>query len=121
MASPAKKDRPEWPIPDFLNVSRRNSSTYYKRGWDAAARDYFFSFPPPDIKDRSQARRAWQTMPMDRKQVWESARVDFLELCIWGNRAFYTLEGACLVEATAAAASTTIARRWRRCKQWRQE
>jgi len=110
-----------WPIPDFIGVAKLNAKTYYLRPWDAPACDYFCSFPPPDIKSRKQAEHAWTTMSKDDKKVWDKARVDFLEMHIWNNRAFYTLQGACLVEATVAAASTTIARRWRHCRQRRQE
>ena len=113
----AEPDVREWPIPDFPSVSRRKA-TSDRHGHDkyAFARDYYFAHPPPDIVNMEQAVRAWETMPLNEKRVWDQQGKDFLQLLIWGNKAFYTVAGDCLVESIAAAAITKIQRCWRRAK-----
>ena len=112
----AEPDVREWPIPDFPGVARRKANSYLFGRWDAAARDYYFEYPLPDIVNMEQAIRAWETMPLNEKCVWDQQRMYFLVLRICGNKAFYTVAGGCLVESTAAAAITKIQRCWRRAK-----
>ena len=73
------KARPDWP-PDYFSIWREardrtsKRARTYRRRWDAAARDYFFSYPPSDIHSPEEAQLAWDNMSIADKKVVDQDR-----------------------------------------------
>ena len=100
-----EKAIPVWPIPNFFSIvdEARNPTSRrarkYRKRWDAAARDYFFSYPPSNINNCEEAKVAWDNMSKADKQVVDRARHELLEYRKWGNIATYTPDGALVTAA----------------------
>ena len=101
------KDRHVWPIPNFFSIWREacdrtsKRARKYRRRWDAAARDYFFSYPPSDIHSREEAQFAWDNMSIADRKVVDQDRLHLIEYDKWGDIAVNTPDGAFLKVAPA--------------------